>query len=86
LQDLWGLSVVLFELIAGAHPFRARGLEQTLDRVLKGHLADLRRWAPGCPEPVAHLFARALHRDPSRRPTSAAALQSELRALLAAPR
>lgn len=86
LQDLWGLTLVLFELIAGVHPFRARGLEQTLDRVRQGRLDDLRRWAPGCPEPVALLFARALHRDPRKRPASAAALQSELGALLTTPR
>jgi hypothetical protein len=86
LQDLWGLSLVLFELIAGVHPFRARGLEETLDRVRRGQLDDLRHWAPGCPEPVARLFARALHREPGRRPASAAVLEAELRALLIAPR
>jgi hypothetical protein len=85
-QDLWGLNLVLFELVAGVHPFRARGLEQTLDRVRHGRLDDLRRWAPGCPEPVALLFARALHRDPGKRPASASILQAELRALLATPR
>ncbi len=86
LQDLWGLSLVLFELIAGAHPFRAHGLQQTLDRVRHAHLDDLRHWTPACPEAVALLFARALHREPGRRPASATALQSELRGLLATPR
>jgi hypothetical protein len=86
LQDLWGLTLVLFELIAGVHPFRANGLQETLDRVRHGHLDDLRHWAPACPERVALLFARALHRDPRKRPASATVLQSELRELLAAPR
>ena len=86
LQDLWGLSLVLFELVAGVHPFRARGLEETLDRIRRGQLEDLRHRAPGCPEPVARLLARALHLDPGRRPASAAALESELRALLTTPR
>jgi hypothetical protein len=86
LQDLWGLTLVLFELIAGVHPFRARGLPQTLDRIRRGHLDDLRRWAPVCPERVALLFARALHRDPRKRPASATVLQSEIRDLLAPPR
>jgi serine/threonine protein kinase len=81
-QDLWGLSLVLFELIAGAHPFRARGLEESLERVRRGQLEDLRHWAPGCPEPVARLFARALHPNPDRRPASAAALEAEMRVLL----
>jgi hypothetical protein len=86
LQDLWGLTLVLFELIAGVHPFRANGLQRTLDRVRHGHLDDLRHWAPACPEPVALLFARALHRDPRKRPASAAVLQSEIRGLLTTPR
>jgi len=73
-------------LIAGVHPFRANGLQQTLDRVRHGHLDDLRHWAPACPERVALLFARALHRDPRKRPASATALQSELREILATPR
>jgi hypothetical protein len=77
---------VLFELIAGVHPFRTNGLEETLDRIRRGRLDDLRHWAPGCPEPVALLFARALHCDPGRRPASAAVLESELRALLTTPR
>jgi hypothetical protein len=82
LQDLWGLTLVLFEMIAGVHPFRAEGHEQTLERVRRARLQDLRHWAPGCPEPVAGLFARALHRDARKRPGSAAALQSEFRGLL----
>jgi serine/threonine protein kinase len=86
LQDLWGLSLVIFELIAGVHPFRARGLDETLDRIRLGHLDDLRHWAPGCPEPVARLFARALHLDPGKRPASAGVLETELRALLPAAR
>jgi hypothetical protein len=86
LQDLWGLSLVLFELIAGVHPFRARGVEETLERVRRGRLEDLRHWAPGCPGAVADLFGRALHLDPGKRPASAAALESEMRALLATPR
>jgi serine/threonine-protein kinase len=86
LQDLWGLTLVLYELIAGAHPFRACGLEEILDRMRRGGLGDLRERAPACPEPVARLFARALHQDPERRPPSAALLGVELKALLAAPR
>jgi len=81
LQDLWGLTLVLFELIAGVHPFRAQGLQRTLDNVRQARLDDLRKWAPACPEPVAAFFARALHRDVRKRPTSASALQAEIRAL-----
>jgi hypothetical protein len=82
-QDLWGLTLVLFELIAGVHPLRAEDLQRTLGNVRLARLDDLRKWAPACPEPVAAFFARALHRDPKQRPQNAAALQAELGALLA---
>jgi serine/threonine protein kinase len=75
------LTLVLFELIAGAHPFRAQGLQRTLDNVRHARLDDLRKWAPSCPEPVAAFFVRALHRDVKKRPATASALQAELRAL-----
>jgi serine/threonine protein kinase len=81
-QDLWGLTLVLFELIAGVHPFRGQDLQRTLGNVRLVRLEDLRHWAPACPEPVAVFFARALHRDPKQRPASAAALQIDLGALL----
>jgi serine/threonine protein kinase len=83
-QDLWGLSLVLFELIAGAHPFKAQGLQRTLDNVRHARLDDLRRWTPACPEPVAAFFARALHRDVRKRPASASVLQAQMRALVPA--
>jgi hypothetical protein len=81
-QDLWGLSLVLFELIAGRHPYRGHGLEETLKRVRRASVPDMRQWAPECPEPVAGFFSRALHRDPRRRPASATALAQELRDLI----
>ena len=81
-QDLWGLTLVLFELIAGVHPFRGEDLQHTLGNVRLVRLDDLRKWAPSCPERVALFFARALHIDPKLRPASAAALQAELGALL----
>jgi len=83
-QDLWGLSLILFELIAGAHPFRSRGLQRTLDNVRNARLDDLRKSAPSCPEPVAAFFARALQRDVGKRPASASALRAELQALVSA--
>jgi len=82
LQDLWGLTLVLFEMIAGVHPFRADGPKLTRERVRRARLDDLRHWTPGCPEPVALLFRRALDRDARKRPDSAIALRSELRGLL----
>ncbi len=81
-QDLWGLTLVLFELIAGVHPFRGEDLQHTLGNVRLVRLDDLRKWAPACPERVALFFARALHIDPKLRPATAAALQAELGALL----
>jgi serine/threonine-protein kinase len=73
---------VLFELMAGAHPFRGRRLEETIELIRRPRPVDLRQWAPDCPEAVALFFARGLDRDPAKRPGSAGALRSELQDLL----
>jgi Protein kinase domain len=81
-QDLWSLMLVLFELIAGAHPFRSARLEDTIDLIAHRPLPDVRRWAPACPEAVTLALAEALQRDPRKRPRSAADLALVLRELL----
>ena len=63
-------------------PRRGHRLEETLKRIRRAFVLDVREWAPECPNAVARYFARALHRDPRRRPPSATALAQELRELI----
>jgi len=69
--DLWGLSIVLYEAIAGRHPFEASAILQVLDNVRAACIPDLRHFRPECPAPVARAFASMLSPDRTRRPPTA---------------
>jgi serine/threonine protein kinase len=76
--DLWALSLVLYEVMAGRHPLAdltGHGLLQSLERQT---FPDIRSIRPDCPAAIAEFFQNALAVDPARRPRTAA----ELRALL----
>jgi serine/threonine protein kinase len=77
-QDLWGLSMVVYELIAGAHPFRARLRPTDLERGRLPVVPDVRGFYPACPEPVALLLSEALACRPERRPPTAGELKARL--------
>ncbi len=79
--DLWGLSMVLYEALSGAHPFRGGGLQQCRQWVLEGEIPDLARLRPDCPLPLAAFFERGLHRSAAQRPGSARELRSQLEEL-----
>ncbi len=76
--DLWSLTMVLYESIAGSNPMRRSTLQETLDCISKAAVPDLREIVPECPESVAAFFLDALARDRARRPGSAGELKSRL--------
>ena len=79
--DLWGVSVVLFEAIAGITPAKAREKLRANSALAVEEVPDIRRLAPSCPQDVAEFFREALHVDPKRRPATGRALARRLRAL-----
>jgi hypothetical protein len=83
LQDLWGLALVVYELLAGRHPFRDRVGPADLKRGRLPAVPDLRELHPGCPEPVAALLAAALAARPEQRPSTAEELRARMEELLA---
>jgi len=71
-EDLWSLSVVLYEAIAGVNPFmRPWG-------AAGARAPDIREHRPSCSREVAGFFTRALSPDPSARPSSISELRDEL--------
>jgi hypothetical protein len=78
LQDLWALSLVLYEAIAGCNPFRAATMSRVIRLIRSCNVPDIRRYAPVVPREVADFFAASLSRNPSDRPDSAATLKSRL--------
>lgn len=73
-SDVFSLGMVLFELLTGLRPFRARqGLSLAVETCLRD-APDVRRLNPAVPELLARTCALALARDPSARKLSAAGL------------
>jgi hypothetical protein len=83
--DLWGVSVVLFEAIAGVHPAKVGPPDMPrISALVAEAVPDIRTLAPDCPADVAAFFRELLHADPQRRPATGRALARRLRALLEA--
>jgi serine/threonine-protein kinase len=81
--DLWALSVVVFEAIAGERPFAGRTRADVLTRARRGDRPDLLALRRDCPEVVARFFDRSLAPDTDRRPQTAADLRAQLQTLRA---
>ena len=77
--DLWALSVIACEMLAGAHPFAGAPVADAPR--LASYRAFVADRLDAIPGGVA-LFIRALALDPSQRPRSASALFAELSAAL----
>jgi len=79
--DLWGLAMVLYEAIAGRHPFAARTTPEVLEKIRAADVPDLRRFRPDCADSVASAFKVMLGENRSQRPRTAAALGGMLATL-----
>lgn len=75
--DVWAVGVLLWEALAGRHPFWGGSLLDTARRIEAG-APPLRAERPDLPRAVAECVNRALAPEPSRRP-AAAALAARLR-------
>ncbi|HEU5277409.1 MAG TPA: serine/threonine-protein kinase [Gaiellaceae bacterium] len=75
--DVWAVGVMLWEALAGRHPFWRSSLIETA-RAIEAGAARLETVRPDLPKPLLAAVNRALDLDPARRP-SAAALSTALR-------
>jgi serine/threonine protein kinase len=78
--DLWSVAVVIFEAIAGRHPFEQSTGAATFQAIRSARALDLRQVRPDCPDSVVELFTRALAPEVTQRPSSARELGEMFRA------
>ncbi|MBA3244017.1 MAG: serine/threonine protein kinase [Actinobacteria bacterium] len=76
-SDVWGVGILLWEALAGKHPFWGTPLQQMATAIDAG-APPLAAERPDLPQRLLVAIERALAPDPARRP-SAAALAHELR-------
>lgn len=79
--DLYSLGGVLYALLAGRPPFRARSLVEMLQMQRYAEPEPIRRYAPSVPEELEQILASLLAKDPEDRIPTAFALGRRLEAL-----
>ena len=68
--DLWALSVVLWESMAGVNLFTGRSFQVVLERIRDVKVAKLGDHLSDCPQSLAEFFAKELHPDKMKRARS----------------
>jgi eukaryotic-like serine/threonine-protein kinase len=70
--DLWGMGVMIYEMISGHLPFQAYSIEELYMKLARHEPDSIQRWVPTIAPEVEQFFARALARDPNARFATAA--------------
>ena len=83
-DDVWSLCVVLYEMVAGRHPFAGARIDEVADRIVRQRIGDSALPQAGSePLPAALEFAASvLTARRSSRPATARALADALRRML----
>lgn len=81
-SDVWAVGVLLWEALAGRHPFWAASLPATAEKIEQG-APSLAKARPDLPQALVQLVARTLDGNPARRPP-ASELANRLRSVAAA--
>jgi serine/threonine-protein kinase len=77
--DIWAMGVVLYRMLAGVAPFRARTPTLTMLKIVSQPHAPVAGRAPAVSPAVADVVEHALRKVPSERWPSAAAMRRALR-------
>lgn len=79
--DIFSLGVILYEVLAGRHPFRTDTFTATSDRILHAVPIPLAKLNPEVPAELERIVAKMLAKDPAERHATARDLLVDLRAL-----
>jgi tetratricopeptide (TPR) repeat protein len=81
-SDLFGLGVVLYEILTGARPFQGSSTESVLHQVIDHEPVPPRRLVGSVPRDLETICLKCLEKEPHRRYESASALAEDLRRYL----
>lgn len=80
-SDLFGLGIILYELLAGRLPFEGRSMVTMLAAISRGQPLPLAEAAPRAPAAVTSLVMRLIAHDKADRPADAQAVAMEIATL-----
>jgi len=76
---LWALGVVVYEMLAGVHPFAGSTSSEVRNAIIDGRMAPLSAHLPEAPASLRQFFENALASDRSQRPSSALQLLAQFK-------
>lgn len=77
-SDIYSLSAVLYELLTGFRPFRADNLSKLLHQIVYATPPPIHTYSSDFPEELEQLVAMTMHKEPTKRCPSGAAMAAEL--------
>jgi serine/threonine-protein kinase len=80
-SDLFAVGIMLYEVLAGRHPFEAPSVTELQINILRAAPVPIRNWRPDLPVELDALIATTLARSPTERPSSAAELRVALQSM-----
>ena len=80
--DLWSLGVVLYEMLAGARPFRGPHRRNVIHAIFHEEAIPIAQHCPGIDPALARIVEKLLEKDPAMRYKAASDVASELENVL----
>jgi serine/threonine protein kinase len=80
-SDLFGLGVILYEMISGKLPFDGKSMVSILAAISRGKPTAINTAVPGMPKDLAILIMQLLSNDRDERPVDAHSVVEQLRAI-----
>jgi serine/threonine protein kinase len=81
--DVYGLGVILYEMLTGQRPFRGNSAIELLQQTITAEPEPIRATQPHVPAELEAICLKCLQKDPARRYPTAAALAEALERFLA---